>query len=277
MKPSQEFDQALLAWQFLTRVPLPRVLAARVDATAVGSDAPVVSVRHFATVGLAIGAIAAMVWAVAALIWPPLVAVLAAVGTTIWLTGAFHEDGLADTCDGLIGHVSRERAFAIMRDSRIGTYGACGLWVVLTARVVLLAALPPAFVPWAFIIGQGISRAASMTMMAGLPYVADPGSSKLVSRMQAAGAGDLAIGWSAVAIATALAMGTTTATTDASAPAAWLAAVAAVLAGLWGLARWFTARIGGYTGDCLGATQQLTELLCLAGLVAVAGSAAAAR
>ena len=276
MTPSREVVQALLAWQFLTRVPLPGALAARIDAAA-SDGAPVVSARYFATCGLVIGAIAAGVWAVAAWIWPPMVAVLIAAGATLWLTAAFHEDGLADTCDGLIGHVGRERAFAIMRDSRIGTYGACGLWVVLTGRVVLLASLPPALLPWAFIVGQGISRAASMTMMYRLPYVADSGSSKLVSRMQAVGAGDLVIGWGSVAIAIGLAILVTAATGGHGHHGAWLAAVVAVLLGLRGLARWFMARLGGYSGDCLGATQQLTELLCLAGLAAVAGDGAPLR
>ena len=275
MSASREVNQALLAWQFLTRVPLPSALAARIDALAAEAGPPVVSVRYFATIGLVIGLFATVVWCVAALIWPPLVAVVIAVGVTIWLTGAFHEDGLADTCDGLIGHVSRVRAFAIMRDSRIGTYGACGLWVVLTGRVVLLASLPVALLPWAFIVGQGISRAASMSMMVHLPYVADPESSKLVSRMAPAGGTDLAVGWASVGAAIMIATIATTIGSGTSFVAAWSVAVLAVLAGLWGLSRWFTTRIGGYSGDCLGATQQVTELLCLAGLVAVAGRATA--
>ncbi len=290
MSVSREFNQALLAWQFLTRVPLPAALAARIDAEVIeaarAADAgaggtsglPAVSVRYFATVGLVIGAFAALVWSLAALIWPAAVAIVIAVGATVWLTGAFHEDGLADTCDALIGHVSRARAFAIMRDSRIGTYGACGLWVVLTGRVVLLSALPASLVPWAFIIGQGASRAAAMTMMYRLPYVADPESSKLVSRMAPCRASDIAIGWVSVGLVVMLSVIVTrfadSGVSGSTAFAAWLLALLAVGLGLWGLSRWFLARLGGYSGDCLGATQQVTELLCLAGLLAVAGGAA---
>ena len=270
MSARDEWQQALLAWQFLTRVPLPSRLTARIDEAAASTGTLVVSARYFAAAGLAIGVFAAGVWMVAAALWPPLVACVIAVGATLWLTGAFHEDGLADTCDGLIGHVSRERAFAIMRDSRIGTYGACGLWTVLTGRVVLLAALPPPWVPWALIIGHGVSRAASMTMMARLPYVADAGSSKLVSRMRPVDGPDLVIGWSSVAAAigvAALATGSLF---------TWGLATMAVLAVAWGLGRWFTARLGGYSGDCLGATQQLTDLACLATVVALTGRMAAA-
>ena len=274
MNPGNEFRQLLLAWQFLTRVPLPAALAARIDAAAAGETAPpVVSARYFATIGLVIGLFAAGIWWVAAAIWPPLVAVVIAMGATLWLTGAFHEDGLADTCDGLIGHVGRDRAFAIMRDSRIGTYGACGLWTVLSARLILLASLPAAWVPWALIIGQGISRAASMTMMARLPCVADAGSSKLASSMAPVRGRDLGIGWGSVAVAIAAAVITAAAGAGpvvgaVGTLATWLLAVAAVLTGTWALGRWFIARLGGYSGDCLGATQQLTELLCLASVAA---------
>jgi len=264
MRARDEWHQALLAWQFLTRVALPSRLTAGIDQDAASTGALIVSARYFATVGLIIGAIAAVVWLLAATIWPPLVAVVIAVGATLWLTGAFHEDGLADACDGLIGHVSRERAFAIMRDSRIGTYGACGLWTVLTGRVVLLAALPLPWVPWALIVGHGVSRAASMTMMARLPYVADAESSKLVSRMRPVDGRDLVIGWGSVAAALLVAALAT------GALSAWLLAAVAVLAVAWALGRWFTARLGGYSGDCLGATQQLTDLACLATLVALA-------
>lgn len=270
MSARDEARQLLLAWQFLTRVPLPSALTAGIDAAAASTGAPVVSARYFATVGLAIGGCAAAIWLVAAAIWPPLVAVVITVGALLWLTGAFHEDGLADTCDGLIGFVGRERALAIMRDSRIGTYGACGLWAVLTGRVVLLAALPAAWIPWALIVGQGLSRAVSMTMMTRLPYVADAGSSKLVSRMAPVTGRDLAIGWTGVVIAAVIAALVT------GTAWAWLLAIAAALLGGVALGRWFTVRLGGFTGDCLGATQQLTELIALAVIVALAGAATGA-
>lgn len=268
MTLNEEVRQLLLAWQFLTRVPLPAALAAGIDDAAAASGPPVVSARHFATVGLAIGALAAAIWLAAITLWPAPVAAVLTVGATLWLTGAFHEDGLADTCDGLIGFVGRDRALAIMRDSRIGTYGACGLWAVLTGRIVLLTALPLTWVPWALIVGHGLSRAVSMTLMARLPYVADVGSSKLVARMAPLTGPDLAVGWTGVAIAALVAAGAT------GTPWPWLTAIAAALVGGQALGRWFTVRLGGYTGDCLGATQQLTELIALAALVAVAGKAA---
>jgi len=106
-----------VALQFFTRMPVPRW---------VGFDPQWLSQasRYFPAVGLVVGAFAALAYALASALWPPIVAVLLSTSTTIWLTGAFHEDGFADTCDGLGGGMTRERVLEIMKDSRIGAYGA---------------------------------------------------------------------------------------------------------------------------------------------------------
>lgn len=267
MSRRDEGLQLLLAWQFLTRIPLPARATAWIDRQALADGELTVGVRHFATIGLILGCLAAGLLWLTQLLWPAPVAVVVTIGAMIWLTGAFHEDGLADTCDALGGHVGRERALAIMRDSRIGTYGAAGLWVVLTGRAVLLTALAPTWALWALVVAQPASRAAAMTMMYLLPYVADPASSKAVSRMRPVRGQDLDLGWGVVAAAAVVAA----LATGRLLP--WLAALSAIIVGAIGLGYWFRRRLGGYTGDCLGATQQLTELLCLAALLACLGPA----
>ena len=120
-----------IALQFFTRVPVP----ARVGFEPAWLNA---SARHFPLVGLLVGAVAALALAVGSQALGTAIGVWLSIAATVWLTGAFHEDGLADTCDALGGAVSRERALEIMKDSRIGTYGAVGLLLVLGLKACLL-------------------------------------------------------------------------------------------------------------------------------------------
>ncbi|MEQ1842581.1 MAG: adenosylcobinamide-GDP ribazoletransferase, partial [Verrucomicrobiales bacterium] len=112
----------LLAISFLTRIPVP----ARID----GGSKLSGSTAWFSWVGLLVGAIAALPF----LCLPPWYAALTSILLTVWVTGALHEDGLADTCDGVFGGRDPESRRAIMRDSRIGAYGTIGLWFLLTTR-----------------------------------------------------------------------------------------------------------------------------------------------
>ena len=124
----------LIALQFLTRVPVPAWVGWR-------DDWMNQSARHFPLVGACVGAFAVLVFWGAAHLWSALVAVLLSMVATVWLTGAFHEDGLADTCDGLGGAVSKQRVLEIMKDSRLGTYGTLGLLAVLAVLALKAAAL----------------------------------------------------------------------------------------------------------------------------------------
>ncbi|MBP7241114.1 adenosylcobinamide-GDP ribazoletransferase [Amaricoccus sp.] len=239
----EEWAIFLLAVQFLTRLPLPRELGwtpARMAATP----------RWHPAVGALVGALAGAVFWAAGLVWPPAVAALLAVAAGLLATGAFHEDGLADACDGLGGGTARERALEIMRDSRIGTYGAAALTLILAGRILVLASLPVALAPLALVAGHAASRASSVLVLATSRYVRDHGTGKPVS----SGVGPRSL---AVALACGLA---------AVLPLA-LAAPLAAVAGLGGLALGhvlmrsrFERRLGGYTGDCLGAVQQTSEI-----------------
>ena len=248
-----------VALQFFTRVPVPAWVGWSPEWMHASS-------RHYPLVGLCVGAVgAAVLWGAAGL-WPLPVAVGLSMAATVWMTGGFHEDGLADTCDGLGGTVSCERALTIMKDSRLGSYGALGLVGVLGLKAVTLHGLVtvdllPAAV--ATVWAHALSRVAPVVLLWVLPYAGDVEHAKAKPMaQQISGRGLLAVlGWAAVASVAAVAV---------------LGDLRPVLAGLLGLAgmvlwcgRWFHGRLGGYTGDTLGASQQLSELAALLGWLAV--------
>jgi adenosylcobinamide-GDP ribazoletransferase len=173
------------------------------------------------------------------------------------LTGAFHEDGLADTADALGGAYDRDRLFAILKDSRIGSFGAAALVMSLVLRVCLLARLGPA-APLALVMVGAASRVPPVWLMAALPYVTTGDArSRPLTRGGAAQA----------VMATALAAGLLGAVHTALSPVAVLAMVAVSLAAVL-LCGWrFHARAGGITGDFLGATQQVSEAGLLLALI----------
>jgi adenosylcobinamide-GDP ribazoletransferase len=249
---AEEWIVFLLALQFLTRLPLPAELGwseARMAATP----------RWHPAVGALVGAAAAAVYWAAVQVFPPLLAVLLSTAAGVLLTGAFHEDGFADACDGLGGGTTREHALAIMRDSRLGTYGALGLGLIVAGKVAALAALPPAAVPVVLVAGHAASRASSAAVLATSAYVRDHGTGKPV----AGGIGPRGL---------VLALGTGAAAVLALALVLPAATVAGALAGLglghWAMRRVFERRLGGYTGDCLGAVQQTSEVGLYLGVLA---------
>ncbi|MEF7615547.1 adenosylcobinamide-GDP ribazoletransferase [Aquincola sp. MAHUQ-54] len=253
-----ELRLVAVALQFLTRVP---VRLRDFDPAWLHACA-----RHFPLVGAGVGALGAAVLFGALQLWPAPVAVLLSMAATVWLTGGFHEDGLADTCDGLGGAVARERALAIMKDSRLGSYGALGLVLTLALKAAALCVLASAgsagAVAAALVMAHGVSRAAAVALLVALPYAGDPDHAKAKPFAQQVGAGSLgvALGWAALLAAGAVAAGWPPARVAAS-----LAAVAGVA---WVCAGWLRRRLGGYTGDGLGATQQWTELAAYLALAA---------
>ncbi|WP_334193063.1 adenosylcobinamide-GDP ribazoletransferase [Pararhodobacter sp.] len=208
----------------------------------------------FGAVGLGIGALSAGVWFLASWLWGPVLGALAAVTAGLLLTGALHEDGLADTFDGLGSGRPAERALEIMRDSRIGSFGALALGVVLAARVMALAALGP-WAPAALIAGQGLSRGGMGAMLQNGPYV----------RLSGAGTGMTGPQPLAPPLGAALAGGALLLWT-----AGWglLSALAGLALAQLAIRAWARRRLGGITGDVLGAAQVLGDLGLLLGLLA---------
>lgn len=225
---------------FLTRLPVPWQVPD--FETRLARSAP-----WFPAVGLGVGALGALAWWLGATLWNPAIGALLAVAATVLVTGAFHEDGLADTFDGLGGSADRGRVLEIMKDSRLGAYGAVALALVLAGRVMALTALGPA-APAALVGGHALARYGSLPLIRWLPYARSDGGTGKPFAGGVAGTG-LLVATVATVVATVLLWG-------AGAVQAWLAcALAIALVGAW---CW--RRLGGMTGDTLGAANQLAEL-----------------
>ena len=271
------------ALQFFTRVPVPAWVGFQPEWLQACA-------RYFPLVGACVGMAGALVLATTSLFWPPLVAVLLSMAATVWMTGGFHEDGWADTCDGLGGAVSRERALLIMKDSRLGSYGALGLALMLGLKAAALSSLlapvlgelneaesshvHQVLLGWtlmALIWSHTISRLAPVLLIRVLPYAGDVDQAKakpLTTQASWGGVLGAMLCWALVSLCMALWVDHT------GWPVAtlWLAmgwATLAVALGTWWLARWLRCRLGGYTGDTLGAAQQITEVLSLLAWLAV--------
>ena len=249
-----------VALQFFTRLPIPGW---------VGFDASWLqhASRYFPLVGCVVAAIAAGVYHAAALVLPAPVAAVLSTAASIYITGAFHEDGFADTCDGLGGGMTKERALEIMKDSRVGAYGAIGIVCMLATKLSALAMLPPRVAVAALFVAHPFSRLAATALIWKLDYVRGEGKAKPLAQQMTTHEFAIAALTCALPAACVLAAGWIT-------PAAMLAAVlASTAAALW-LGRLFVRRLGGYTGDCLGAVQQLAEALVYVAVLATLGHGA---
>ena len=268
--PAHELRLLLLALQFFTRVPVTGRVAAWVGWDPAWLNQ---SARYFPLVGAGIGACGAGVLVAASSWWPMAVAVGLSMVATVLLTGAFHEDGLADTCDGLGGGVTRERALEIMKDSRIGSYGTVGLVAVLGLKAATLAALPLGWAVAALCVGHALSRAAAVTLIRWLPYAGDPAHAKarpLAQRVSTA-SWAIACAWPLALLLACVAARQGPARFALPTEAAWLAALVATGVATVACGRWFRRRLGGVTGDTLGATQQLAELAAYLAMLATLG------
>jgi adenosylcobinamide-GDP ribazoletransferase len=243
----RELEYFFGALRFFTRLPVPAWVGH-------SSEALDRATRYFPAVGLLIGAIAALVFVLASCVWPTTLAVLAAMASSLYLTGAFHEDGWSDMVDGFGGGWDKAQILTIMKDSRIGSFGAVALVMLLLARFCALIELDRLAIPLALLAGHTLSRFAATTLLRGLDYVRDEGKAKPLATR---------ISWGELGFA-----GLTALLPLLLLPplAALLGCLFAALATLW-LARLFRRQIGGYTGDCLGATQQLSEVAFYCGLL----------
>lgn len=234
------------ALQFFTRIPIPRW---------VGFDPEWLhhASRYFALVGLVVALGAAGVYLGAAIIFPQSLAILLSTAAGIYLTGAFHEDGFADFCDGFGGGYSKERVLEIMTDSRIGTYGAVGIGLLLALKCLALAHLPSNTVFVALIVAHPLSRVAATTMILVMEYVRGEGKAKpLAQRMSRP---EFLIGLTTAVIV----MISAGMSGFISWPSLAIGTITLLFSTIW-IARLCQRRIGGYTGDCLGALQQVAEV-----------------
>lgn len=276
----------LLALQFFSRVPVTGRLADWVGFSPAMLRA---SAAHFPGVGWLVGGAAAAVTAVLLYLLPagpmaPLVAAVLATVLTVMMTGGLHEDGLADVADGLGGTLNRERALEIMKDSRVGAFGAMALMLALLAKVALLALLGSvgaAAMVGALFAGHVVSRGWPLLIIRVLPHVGDSAQSKskpLAGQISITALLIAAL-WCVVALALSLAAPDLVRWAGRpSLPETWPqmvagGVVASALAWLW-MWRWLSCRLQGFTGDCLGAAQQVCEISFYLGMALACGAVA---
>lgn len=256
-----EWRLLLVAMQFLTRLPVPQFANYNPQWLHQSS-------RHFPAVGLLVGLLCAGVFWLGSILFTPLVAGVISTAFGIKLTGAFHEDGLADSCDGLGGGLTRERTLEIMKDSRLGTYGVLGLVSALLIKISLLASMPLSVAIVALIIGHTASRLLCISLLALLPYGGEieHAKAKPMAQQLTPFQGLLSSAW--LLLAGVLVVLLFPNTVQQIGIWQWLLALLLGIVATDYMRRLLRRRLEGYTGDGLGATQQLSEIAIYIGLAA---------
>lgn len=234
-----QLQQFLLALTFYTRLPGPQ----NQDYTKLPQ-----ATIYLPLVGWVVGAVTALSFYLANLLWQQVIAVILALIVGIFLTGAFHEDGFADVCDGFGGGWGKQRIMEIMKDSFIGVYAVIGLIFILLLKISILSTLPTTTVPFVLFSGHSISRLFPLLLMQRYNYVRETDSKAAVAVYKPARR-QLILA-TIVALIPLLLL-----------PLICLLSIIPLLLGNVFLGRYFYRHIGGYTGDCLGASQQLTETI----------------
>ncbi len=247
------------AVQFFTRLPVPAWVGH-------SSHQLEQSSRYLPLVGMLVGLGAVAVLWLGTLLLPLPLAIALSMAASILMTGAFHEDGLSDYADGMGGGHSREKILAIMKDSRVGAYGVIALIIVLLLKYQSLQAIGASHGLWllcaALVSAHSFSRLLAASLIRTQDYVRNDDSAR--ARPAAL---RMSLGSFVIAALTGFASLLFLSEAGASPAAIAGAASAALLARAW-LARHLKQRLGGYTGDCLGAVQQLSEIAFYLGLIA---------
>jgi adenosylcobinamide-GDP ribazoletransferase len=242
-----------LALSFFTRIPVPKSMIYSPELLNQAN-------RYFSLIGLFLGVILASFFYLLAFFLPLSIVVLLTLIFSLLLTGAFHEDGLADMADGVGGAFEVNKRLAIMKDSRLGTYGSVTLLMALILKFQLLVVLAEqsiGLLVGGVILAATLSRAVAGSFISAMPYVSEDDSSKSKPLAQAQSKQELYI---------LLAIGLVPLIFY---PLIFILIVLAVLLAFrWYFKVWLLKRLGGFTGDCLGAAQQVSELLIYLVLVA---------
>ena len=255
----------LLALQYFTRIPMSERLASWVGFNPTMQQA---SLAHFPGIGCLVGAIAGLTFYVFVALLPtssaaPWVAACLSTVVSVMMTGAFHEDGLADTADGLGGMVTRDRALEIMKDSRIGSYGGVALVLTLSTKLallVMLGQLDVVLAAWSLLAAHVCSRFMSLLITARLRNVGDDLSTKTkpLANQTPKRTLFIALVWLLLADA---------AFSSQYSPSLLLWATGCSCVAWLFMLRLLTRRLNGFTGDTLGATQQVCELAFYLGIL----------
>jgi adenosylcobinamide-GDP ribazoletransferase len=239
----------LNAIMFYTRIPVPKNLS-------YSDEILNRSTRYFPFVGWIVGGIAAAIFYGLQLIFPPELAILLSMLATIFITGAFHEDGFADFCDGFGGGYTRERILIIMKDSRIGTYGSIGLIGMLATKFMSLHAIDVSNIPLILLAGHSLSRLMPILIIYTSEYSREDATSKTKPIGKKGKGFDFLL---ALCFGLAFLI---------FIPVSYsLVILPVLLLTTFIFIRYISRKIGGYTGDCLGALQQIAEVEFYLGFV----------
>ena len=255
----------LLALQYFTRIPMSEAIARWVGFNPTMQQA---SLAHFPGVGCLIGALAGLTFYGATTLLPetaatPWVAACLSTIVSVMVTGAFHEDGLADMSDGLGGMVTRQRALEIMKDSRIGSYGAVALILALVTKLGLLTALGQIDVvlaAWSLFAAHVFSRMMSLLMTVFLRNVGDDSTTKTKPLANQTPLRTFGIACLWLLLADSLFI-------SQHSPSVLICASCCSAIAWFFMFRLLSRRLDGFTGDALGATQQICELAFYLGLL----------
>lgn len=209
--------------------------------------------RYFPLIGLIVGGVSAVTYYLLSLVLPPSVAIILSMLVTILFTGAFHEDGFADMCDGFGGGWKKDQILNIMKDSRIGTYGTIGLIGMLLLKYSSLMELRHHQMLAIMVAAHIVSRTMAVTTMYTLSYVREDEASKSKPITKNLHVKDLIIALSSTLVLLLVHLFWL--------PVIFLVSIVPMFLVKWLMERWFVKHIGGYVGDCLGAIQQVTELV----------------
>lgn len=241
----------LTALMFFTRIPCPKWV----------DHSPEIlnkSTRYFSLVGILVGLISAFFYVLGSLIFTNEIGLLLSMVASVWTTGAFHEDGFADVCDGFGGGWTKDKILLIMKDSRLGTYGVVGIVFLLSMKFLALNALPVSDIALIIISGHSISRFIATLLIFTHPYVRETEDSKSKPAADKMSMNTLIISAFFGLLPIVFFQNYLV----------FLVLVPLGISKFW-MAGFFKKWIGGQTGDCAGALQQLSEVIFYLSIVAL--------
>ncbi len=238
----REIQLFFTALMFYSRIPVPKSLS-------YSENDLNCSTKYFPLLGIIVGCFVALVYWLGHFIFPISITIVLSMIVGIFITGSFHEDGFADVCDGFGGGWTAEDRLRIMKDSRIGTYGTIGLVLILLLKFLLLNNFNHTLIPIILICTHALSRSMAVIVIFLGKYARIDATSKVKPIGKSITRGEFIVAMSFGIIPMFLFLN----------PFILLILVLPIIATFW-LMKYFEKRIGGYTGDCLGAIQQVSEI-----------------
>jgi len=239
------------ALMFFTRIPCPKWVDHSEEYLNKAS-------KYFPVIGIIIGSVSAFIYWLFQLIFPVEIALILSMISSVIITGAFHEDGFADVCDGFGGGWTKEKILLIMKDSRLGTFGVIGLGLILLLKWSVLKYFPVNTLMIALVSGHAISRLNAVSLIFTDDYARDDDTSKSKPLATKMSPGELIF---------AMLFGIVPLILFANVYV--LLVLVPLLFVRWYFSRYFKKWIGGYTGDCLGAVQQVSEIVFYLSLILI--------